>query len=194
VFYRGRVGRARSGYEADGGGALNPLVDARTTPRWLRVPTLVAVGLLLVYLFVSYRQALAGLGVAEPPAGITMLNDIFWLGRWRMFTELRNTHTDLEVELRAGASRTPVDLTRLYPSRWPDGPGYLRDDFYRHERRVAALAVDVCERVGTPGAEVGVTLVTWTKTLGQVAQPRTDARRQTLLTWVCGAPPPARRR
>ena len=148
----------------------------------------------MAYLGVCYRSSLAYLGVADMPAGVAGASDLLWLGRWRMFTELRATHTDLDAEALVGDRWEARSLAALYPSAWDEGPGYLRDDFYRHERRVAALAVDVCERVGTPGAEVGVTLVTWTKTLGQVAQPRTDARRQTLLTWVCGAPPPARRR
>jgi hypothetical protein len=103
-----------------------------------------------------------------------------WLGRWRMFTDLRTTHTDLAIEVDGA----PVDPALLYPSRWDEGPGYTRDDFLDDPRRVAALARDVCARV--PGDRVRLVRVRWAKTPGTREQPREDERRAVLFEGRCG--------
>ena len=98
--------------------------------------TLLTLMLLAGYFLVSYRVALANLGVAEPPAGAPAAQSLTWLGRWRMFTELRPRHTDLEADACDDAGHcTRVDLAALYPNHWDEGPGYLRDDFLRDPRR-----------------------------------------------------------
>lgn len=147
--------------------------------------SVVALQLLAVYFLVSYRVALANLGVAEPPRGAPAAQAFTWLGRWRMFTELRPRHTDLLAEARDPAGAwTPVDLAALYPNHWDEGPGYLRDDFLRDPARVALLAADVCAR--SPGAGgVRLTEVTWAKTPGEREQPRRDARTADRGTFPC---------
>lgn len=142
---------------------------------------------LVAYLGVCYRSSLAYLGVADMPAGVAGANDLFWLGRWRMFTELRAAHTDLDAEALVGDRWEARSLAALYPSAWDEGPGYLRDDFYTRPERLGRLADDLCGR--TPGAtRVRFTLVTWARTRGQVDQPRTDATRTELADTACGAP------
>ncbi len=165
---------------------LPPLADSRTTPRVLRLPAALVLAGLVAYFGVCYRFSLAYLGVAEPPAGLAGASDLFWLGRWRMFTELRATHTDLEAAAFVGDAWVPVDLAALYPSRWAEGPGYLRDDFHGRPERLARLAEDVCARV--PGAaRTRFALITWPRTLGQVEQPRDGATRSELYDEPCGA-------
>lgn len=169
---------------------LPPLADARTTPPRLRAPVIVGLALLVAWFGVCYRFALAGLGVAEPPAALADGGDVFWLGRWRMFTDLRVDHTDLLAEAYVGTGWVHADVETLYPSRWDEGPGYLRDDFLTRAGRLAAFAEDACGRV--PGAaRVRLTLVTWPKTLGQVDQPRVGETRRELLDHPCGGRGPA---
>lgn len=145
---------------------------------------LVALQLLAAYFLVSYRVALGNLGVAEPPRGFPAAQALTWLGRWRMFTELRPRHTDLLAETRDGAGGwSPVELAALYPSRWDEGPGYLRDDFLSDPGYVALLGADVCERTGA--AAVRLTEITWDKTPGEREQPRRDERRTDRGTFPC---------
>ena len=147
-----------------------------------RAAPLVALSLLAAYFLVSYRVALAAVGVARMPAGLPAAQALTWLGRWRMFTELRPEHMDLMAEVRTGDWRE-VDLTALYPCRWDEGPGWLRDDWMDDPRRVDELATDLCRR--TAADEVRLTRIRWPKTLGSREQPRTGAERTLLLDAVC---------
>lgn len=166
-----------------------PTPDARTTPPRLRVPALVSLVALGVWFGVCYRFALANLGVAEPPAALAAWGDVFWLGRWRMFTDARPEHSDLLAEARVGGAWAPVDLGALYPSRRDEGPGYLREDFLEHPRRVAALAEATCARVPGAPERIRFTSVRWPKTLGQVEQPRDRATTREVLDHPCARAP-----
>lgn len=132
--------------------------------------------LLAVYFLVSYRVALTNLGVAAPPTGAPVVQGATWLGRWRMFTELRPRHTELVAETEGGDGLwVRVDLDSLYPNHWDEGPGYLRDDFLTDPRRVAGMAADLCVRTGAKA--VRLTEVTWAKSPGQAEQPHVDEAR-----------------
>lgn len=138
--------------------------------------TLLTLMLLAGYFLVSYRVALANLGVAEPPAGAPAAQSLTWLGRWRMFTELRPRHTDLEADACDDAGHcTRVDLAALYPNHWDEGPGYLRDDFLRDPRRTGLLATDLCARTGATA--IRLVEVSWARTPGTSEQPRRDETR-----------------
>jgi hypothetical protein len=166
--------------------ALPPITDVRTTPRALRIPTLIALVLLAVWFVGCLRFALVTLGAAPPPGVLADAGDWFWLGRWRMFTDLRPFHTDLAVESRVGSAWIDVDLATWYPSRWDEGPGYLRDDFYENPGRLRRMAADLCVRLGSDPDRIRFTLVRWPKTLGSVEQPRDEATRTELLDVACG--------
>ncbi len=163
-----------------------PILDSRTTPGWLRVPALVGLGAVGIWFGVCYRFALANLGVAEPPAALAAHGDLFWLGRWRMFTDQRPMHTDLTVEALGGGSWAWVDLEALYPSDWSEGPGYLRDDLLENPQRLKRLAQDACRRVAGVPERLRFTKVTWPKTLGQMEQPRVGAFFAEILDHRCG--------
>jgi hypothetical protein len=151
--------------------------DLRDELRWL---SLVALAL---YFLVAYRVALASLGVAEKPAGAPRLASLTWLGRWRMFTELRDQHVILTAEALAGAGWTPIDLAAMFPSHRDEGPGYDRDDFYDDPRRREQLARALCARVAAPAVRLSVRR--FPKTLGQREQPEQGATTAALGTWPC---------
>jgi hypothetical protein len=148
----------------------------------LRTTPLFALSLLAAYFLVSYRVALTGLGVARPPAGLPSAQALTWLGRWRMFTELRPEHVDLLAEVRT-SDWSAVDLAARYPCRWDEGPGWLRDDWLGDPRRLAELTNDLCAQTGA--TEVRLTEIRWPKTLGSREQPRIGERRTTLHGGAC---------
>lgn len=166
---------------------LSSIDDARTTPPWARVPVLVGLGLFAAWFLVCYRFALASLGVAQEPAGLAPYGDLFWLGRWRMFTDLRPIHTDLEVYALTNGGEAWVDMPALYPSHWTEGPGYLRDDVLDNPDRLAVIGEDICQRLPTHPRAIRFTKVTWPKSVGQVDQPRTNATKTDLTTYPCGS-------
>ncbi len=143
------------------------------------------VGLLLLglYFLVGYRVSLTNLGVAAAPAGLPGLSGLTWLGRWRMFTELRDHHTRLRCEVEGPGGWTELDLGARYPMRWDEGPGYERDDFYRDPARLADLARDRCAEPGATA--VRFSLVRWKKTLGSREQPERDPQVEALGSWPC---------
>ncbi|MFZ5481715.1 MAG: hypothetical protein ACOZNI_33440 [Myxococcota bacterium] len=154
--------------------------DARTTPPAWRPVVVAGLAALAVYVLACFQLALAGFGTVEKIAIVEASKDLLWLGRWRMFTDLRTTHADLRLEVDG----REVDVASLYPSRWDEGPGYTRDDFLDDRPRVAAMARDVCARTGARG--VRLTRVTWTKTPGSREQPRHDERVDVLFEGTCG--------
>lgn len=156
-----------------------------TTPAALRPPVLAGLAALAFYLLLCFRFALAGFDAPNPPTRTSVLEPILWVGRWRMFTDLRTAHTDLDLEVqRAGGDWEPVAMASLYPARWDEGPGYTRDAFLRDSARVAALAADVCSRTG--GSAVRFTRVTFQKTPGAAEQPRTGEARTPVVEATCG--------
>ena len=146
----------------------------------MRQAALMALGL---YLLACYRASLTGLGVAAAPAGAPALRGLTWLGHWRMFTEKRDHHVDLEARVWSGGTATVVDLGARYPQRWDDGPGYLRDDFYEDPRRLAVLAADLCTLPGA--ARVELTLLRWPKQPGVAGAPREGLTRRDLAAQDC---------
>ena len=155
--------------------------DLRDDLRWV---SLVALAL---YFLVAYRAALAGLGVAERPKAAPVIHSLTWLGRWRMFTELRQQHVVLVAEagqLRAGTNAwEPIDLAAWFPSHRDEGPGYDRDDYFDEPKRQAQLAAALCRR--TQATAVRLSVRRFAKTLGQQQQPETDARTDLLGEWPC---------
>lgn len=159
-------------------------------PRYVRRMTerapelkLLALGGLGLYFLLAYRVALGTLGVAELPAGTPNLLAVTWLGRWKMFTDLRAEHWDLVAEVEVGGAWRAVDLGARYPSHWDEGPGYLRDDYYRDARRLGELARDLCTVDGATAARF--TEQRWAKSRGQLDQPRADVRTTTLGSFPC---------
>ncbi len=150
----------------------------------LRELQALSLGALAFYFVLAYRVALGTLGVAELPEGTPSLPGLTWLGRWKMFTDLRATHHDVLVEVQVAGAWAPVDLAARYPTRWDEGPGWLRDDYYRDAARLQGLAATLCT-VEAGATEVRFTEVRWPKTLGQVEQPRHDEVRTPLGSWPC---------
>lgn len=137
---------------------------------------------LMLYFGLAYRVSLTNLGVAKPPLGLPAIQALTWLGRWRMFTELRDRHSDLIAEANRGERWSAIDLAERYPNHWDEGPGYLRDDFYGDPRRLEALAHDLCQE----GDEsVRFTRITWAKSPGQDEQPHIDEDRAELGSFGC---------
>jgi hypothetical protein len=138
---------------------------------------------LAFFFLLSYRQALTNLGVAKAPGGVPHLQALTWLGRWKMFTDLRNHHTDFVAEAETPAGYTKIDMAKRYVMHWDEGPGYQRDDFYADPGRLAELARDLCRDGGA--SSIRFTKVTWDKTRGQVAQPRTNESSEVLGSFPC---------
>lgn len=150
--------------------------DVRTTPAAARVPVLLALLLLGLYLLGGVASAEAGFA---DPDGSARMERVFWLGRWRMFTDLRTRHSGIDAELRRDGAWAPVDLAAVYPSRWDEGPGWLRDDFVDDAPRVRRLVLDLCRRTGADAARL--TRVRWQKTLGQREPPRGEGEERRVL-------------
>lgn len=156
--------------------------DARTTPRALRPLVAGGIAAAAVYFLLCFQLALVGFGRVPSNAVIDALQPVLWPGRWRMFTDLRTTHTDLDVDVLTDGWRA-VDPASLYPARWDEGPGYTRDAFLSDGARVVALAEDICARTGA--RRVRLTRVVFDKTLGSRAQPRVNAVRTPLVERDC---------
>lgn len=143
-----------------------------------------------LYLLLGWAAARASLGAMELPPALRPLQTWTWPVRWRMFTDLRDQHESLLLELREGECTLRIDPERLFPNRWDEGPGYLRDDFLRDPAAVGPLAQAVCARKGAgTGASVILTLQRWPRTPGQVEQPTNDARTFPLWRVPCGGQP-----
>ena len=148
-----------------------------TTPVRLRLPVLVLLAGVALYLLLGAHSAVQILS-GQPPGA-----DPFWLGRFKMFTDLRPHHTALVAEVRQGGAWRALALEEAVPSSWQEGPGYNRSSFYRHPDRLAALAAAVCEHAGAEAVRLGVTR--WEKTLGSAEQPPTGLERRALLEVGC---------
>ena len=131
----------------------------------------------------AYRVALANLGVAERPTAAPRVASLTWLGRFRMFTELRDQHVVFEAEARGAGGWSPIDLAAIFPSHRDEGPGYQRDDLYRDPRRLDALGRALCDRLDTPAVRFSVRR--WPKTLGRVEQPQSGVSVEPLSERSC---------
>ena len=136
-----------------------------------------------VYFLLCFYLALASFGRVSTPPLLRALEPVLWPGRWRMFTDLRTTHTDLDAEIVIFEDWLPLSLADLYPARWDEGPGYTRDAFLEDEDRVDALAVDICARMAAQ--RVRLTKVVFAKTPGSVEQPRVGAVSTVLIERAC---------
>ena len=156
-----------------------------------RVAPLAWAGLALwaAYLLAGWACARASLGAMELPGWARPLQAWTWPVRWRMFTDLRDQHDTLTLEVREGEGTRRLDPGALFPCDWDEGPGYLRDDFLRDPAAVGPFAREACHRVGAgPGARLTLVLQRWPRIPGQVAQPVRDARTYPLWTVACGDP------
>jgi hypothetical protein len=145
----------------------------------------VVVGLagLALYMLLCFRVALGGFSGFHKPPLVAALEPALWVGRWRMFTDLRTTHTDLDAALLRDDWQA-LDLATVYPARWDEGPGYSRSAFLGDPLRVAALADSLCRR--TDARAVRLTQVVFDKTLGSAEQPRVNPRSTQMLEQTCG--------
>ena len=163
-----------------------PGADAQTTPRRARPFVVAGLAGVALYFLLCFILAVASFGKVSTPALLHALEPVLWPGRWRMFTDLRTTHIDLDAEI-AGLAGVggwqPLSLADLYPARWDEGPGYTRDAFLGDANRVDALALDVCARTGAE--RVRLTRVVFAKTPGSVEQPRVDAVSTVLSERAC---------
>ena len=160
--------------------------DAQTAPRRARPWVLAGLAGVAVYFLLCFYLALASFGRVSTPPLLRALEPVLWPGRWRMFTDLRTTHTDLDAEivsLGAVSGWLPLSLADLYPARWDEGPGYTRDAFLEDGDRVDALAVDICARMAAQ--RVRLTKVVFAKTPGSVEQPRVGAVSTVLSERAC---------
>lgn len=157
--------------------------DAQTTPRRARPWVLAGLAGVAVYFLLCFYLALASFGRVSTPPLLRALEPVLWPGRWRMFTDLRTTHTDLDAEIVIFEDWLPLSLADLYPARWDEGPGYTRDAFLEDADRVDALAVDICARMAAQ--RVRLTKVVFAKTPGSVEQPRVGAVSTVLIERAC---------
>ena len=165
----------------DAEGPVTPL------PAGAQLPALALVLGCAVYLLGGFVTALdhAESGAHSGP-------DLFWLGRFRMFTELRPHHVTLAAERHTGAGWETVSLPTLYRSRWPEGPGYLRNTFRRDPKLREQLADSLCGRV--EARRVRLSEVRWPKLLGTDLQRRPSdgagVQVRVLGTYSCPDPQP----
>jgi hypothetical protein len=108
-------------------------------------------------------------------------------GNWKMFTSESHTHIALEAEAQYETDFVPLDLERLFPSRWDSGPRYARSSFIGSRSRMRLLAAAACGR--DPGHPERIRLyeVRWRATLGRLEQPRRKEKKKQILDWRCGA-------
>jgi hypothetical protein len=132
-------------------------------------------GLLALYLLGAALEAPDGQGEVGQP--------VFWLGRWRMFTDLRDKHEDIEVIAISGDREQALELASLYPSAWDEGPGYLREDFYARPERRAAWVRSLCARSRASALELW--LLRWPRRPGQPAIPAEGIERELLWSGPC---------
>lgn len=152
-------------------------VDARTTPRWLRVPVLVGLAVVSLWFLACFHYALR----PDMPRWVPF-------GLWQMFTRKGGpTHVDLEAEALRGGEWQVVDLPELFPTWWESGHRWdvgVRGVKYR----LRILADSTCRRMGEPAEKVRLYEVRWPVVIGEVEQPRSKAKRKLQLEHTCGAP------
>ncbi len=159
--------------------AEGPLNDASTTPTGARVRILVGLALMSLYLLGGVFSAAERI-TSPGHEG----SDFFWLGRWKMFTDLRPHHTELRAETWQHGDWTGLELTEVCPSAWQEGPGFHRSSFWRDGRKLGDLERQVCAETGTQ--RVRLYTVRWDRTRGSSSQPEVGLVRRDLLETECG--------
>lgn len=156
--------------------------DARTTPRWLRLPVLVLLGVFATYNVWCWRNALhEGAPVSEPHG----FAEARWFATWQMFTLLDPGHSELVAEAEVNGTWEAVDLETLFPTRWESGPRYARSGFWENGARLRVLAAATCGRHPSHPTRVRFHSERWPKTLGKMKQPKKKLRKEDLLDWDC---------
>ena len=161
---------------------MNPPPDASTTPPAARIPVLIGLAAVAAYLLLGVHSALGILS-----GGGALDSDPYWLGRWKMFTDLRPHHSDLQASVRRDGTWQHVDLAAVLPSSWQEGPGYDRKTFWSHPERLEALATHTCQHTG--GEAIVLWARRWEKTLGAMEQPAHDPEERRLLERPCAVSP-----
>ncbi len=156
----------------------SPPHDATTTPPWARAPVLIGLLAVAVYLLMGVYSAAGVLSDAEQDD-----SDPFWLGRFKMFTDLRPHHTELRASVLEDGAWAELALWEVFPNAWQEGPGYHRRMFWSDPERLAGLAGQVCRR--TDAEAVRLRVVRWHKTLASVSQPEQDREERPLLEQPC---------
>ena len=150
--------------------------DVRTTPRWARIPVLVILSLVTVYLVVCFHFALR--------EGAPSWS---YFGGWKMFTSQDTWHAAVEAEGLIDGAWTEIDLEALFPSKWDSGHRYQRGPFRRSGNRMRTLAASTCHRLDNKPTTVRFYEIKWRRTLGQQEQPRTGKiKKKRLVEWRCG--------
>lgn len=159
--------------------------DARTTPRWLRVPVLLLCGLLAAYFGTAYTYALE----KDGPDWLRRHPWSLWLGTWQMFTYIDPASTIIEAEARVDGEWMDIDLEGLFPYRWESGPRYARSSFRKSGSKMAALGSATCSRLrrleDIDADRVRFRSIRWKKKKGRNPQPREKAQVKALLDWDC---------
>jgi len=155
--------------------------DARTTPRWLRVPALLFLAALVAYQGTAYHFALE----KTAPAWLMRSPYTFWPATWQMFTFLDKRHSRVEVLAYVDGEWEERDLEALFPYRWESGPRYARSSFRKNRTRMRTLAQASCHRMEPRPEKVRFTVTRWTKTLGSTEQPKKGAKAEPILDWDC---------
>lgn len=162
-----------------------PTRDARTTPRWLRLPALVLCGLLASYFAVAYTFALE----KDIPAWLKDHPWSLWLGTWPMFTYIDPSSTVVYAEARVDGEWQDIDLEALFPYRWESGPRYARTSVRRNRGRMQALGAAACGRLekqeGITAERIRFRSERIAKTKGKNPQPKRKLKVERLLDWPC---------
>ncbi len=161
---------------------MTPPTDATTTPPAARIPVLIGLAAVVVYLLLGVNSAVGILSGAGHTG-----TDPYWLGRWKMFTDLRPQHTALHASVHRDGSWVPVDLAAVFPNAWQEGPGYDRKMFWGHPQRLAAFAEHTCRETG--GEAIVVWVSRWDKLLASAHQPEVMPEERRLLEQPCGERP-----
>ena len=161
---------------------MNPPTDATTTSPAARIPVLIGLAAVAVYLLLGVHSAVGILSGGGAPA-----SDPYWLGRWKMFTDLRPHHTDLQASVRRDGAWQTVDLAAVLPNSWQEGPGYDRKAFWSHPERLEALATHTCQHTGAEA--IAFSARRWEKTLGAPEQPVRSPEERRLLERDCVVSP-----
>ncbi len=159
-----------------------PARDARTTPRWARIPVLLLLGCLFGYEYAAYHYALD----AEKPGWLQRNPYALWPATWQMFTYLDRRHNRVDAEVLADSGEwVAIDLEEYFPYRWESGPRYARSSFRKSPTRMRTLAQATCHRIEPRPDKIRFKHTRWGKTLGSKTQPPRKEEVSTILTWDC---------
>ncbi len=159
--------------------------DSRTTPPWLRAPSLLLCAVLATYFGVAYTWALE----RDLPDWLRRNPWSLWLGTWQMFTHEDPSFTVVLAEVRVDGTWQEIELEALFPYRWESGPRYARTSFRRSQTRMRTLGQATCRRLhaqdGVIAEKVRFRSERNAKTKGVHPQPKRQTRVQKLLEWDC---------